>query len=141
MNLPINLAEPDAPQPQCDRVPCHLFAPEVAWPEPLPPVLRNDNPGRAPFYVYPREKCPECPGHCSDAWDCGHRVGSLESRRPDFTIRPLLGHYGVPDSVQAAMLRRPSWRVRLRRIWIDWHEWITATAILLWAAAAFMYRS
>jgi hypothetical protein len=39
--LPITLAEPDAPAPVGDPVPCHLF-----WalpPEPLPPVLRPDS--------------------------------------------------------------------------------------------------
>lgn len=39
--LPIDLVEPDAPAPQGDRVPCHLFMPEVAWSQPLPPVLRT----------------------------------------------------------------------------------------------------
>ena len=36
----IDLVEPDAPAPVGDRVPCHLFMPEVAWPAVLPPVLR-----------------------------------------------------------------------------------------------------
>lgn len=40
-SLPIELVEPDAPAPQGDRVPCHLFMPEVGWPEALPPVLRT----------------------------------------------------------------------------------------------------
>ena len=38
--LPIDLVEPDAPAPKGDRVPCHLFMSEVAWPAVLPPILR-----------------------------------------------------------------------------------------------------
>jgi hypothetical protein len=38
--LPIDLVEPDAPALVGDRVPCHLFMPEVAWPDPVGPVLR-----------------------------------------------------------------------------------------------------
>jgi len=38
--MTIDLVEPDAPAPVGDRVPCHLFMPEVAWPATLPPVLR-----------------------------------------------------------------------------------------------------
>lgn len=37
----IDLAEPDSPAPVGDRVPCHLFMPEVDWPAVLPPVLRT----------------------------------------------------------------------------------------------------
>ena len=40
MTMFIDVAEPDAPAPVGDRVPCHLFMPEVAWPAVLPPVLR-----------------------------------------------------------------------------------------------------
>jgi hypothetical protein len=38
--LPIDLVEPDAPALVGDRVPCHLFMPEVAWPDPVGPVIR-----------------------------------------------------------------------------------------------------
>ena len=39
--LPIDLVEPDAPAPVGDRLPCHLFMPEVAWHAALPPILRT----------------------------------------------------------------------------------------------------
>jgi hypothetical protein len=39
--LRIDLLEPDAPTHVGDRVPCHLFMPEVAWPAPLGPVIRT----------------------------------------------------------------------------------------------------
>jgi len=38
--LPIDLVEPDAPALVGDRVPCHLFMPEVAWSAPVGPVIR-----------------------------------------------------------------------------------------------------
>ena len=40
--MPIDLVEPEEPAPAGDRVPCHLFMPDVAWPRPLGPVLRSD---------------------------------------------------------------------------------------------------
>lgn len=55
--LPIDLVEPDAPAPQGDRLPCHLFMPEVEWPEALPPVLRTP---RRELYLQARE--PWVPG-------------------------------------------------------------------------------
>jgi hypothetical protein len=38
--LPIDLVEPDEPAPVGDRVPCHVFMPEVPWPAPVGPVIR-----------------------------------------------------------------------------------------------------
>lgn len=109
--LPIDLVVPDEPAPVGDRWPCHVF-----WalpPEPLGPVLRPDA-GCVSGLPWIRQ--PD--GHWEPA---------------EFTIRPMLGHFGVPASVQANMLRRPSWRVRLRRIWDDHHEWV-AVAVIISAA-------
>lgn len=39
--FPIDLVEPCPVRVEGDRVPCHLFMPEVAWPAPLPPVVRG----------------------------------------------------------------------------------------------------
>lgn len=39
----IGLVEPHAPAPVGDRVPCHLFMPEVPWRAPLPPVIRSQH--------------------------------------------------------------------------------------------------
>lgn len=36
----ITLLEPDTPAPVGDRVPCHLFMPEVEWPVPPTEVIR-----------------------------------------------------------------------------------------------------
>lgn len=49
---------------------------------------------------------------------------------PPLSIRPLLDHFGVPASVQASMLRRPTLRARMRRIWDEYHEWIAAGVII-----------
>lgn len=38
--FPIDLVEPCPARAEGDRVPCHLFMPEVAWREPLPDVIR-----------------------------------------------------------------------------------------------------
>ena len=39
--LPIDLVEPCPARVEGDRVPCHLFMPDVAWLAPLGPVLRT----------------------------------------------------------------------------------------------------
>lgn len=38
--LPIDLVEPCPARAEGDRVPCHLSMPEVAWPQPVGPVIR-----------------------------------------------------------------------------------------------------
>lgn len=38
--FPIDLVEPCPARIEGDRVPCHLFLPDVAWPAPLGPILR-----------------------------------------------------------------------------------------------------
>jgi hypothetical protein len=40
--LPIDLVEPCTDRHEGDRVPCHLFMPDVVWPRPLGPILRSD---------------------------------------------------------------------------------------------------
>lgn len=118
--LPIHLVEPDEPAPVGDRWPCHVF-----WalpPEPLGPVLRPDA-GRVSGLPWIRQ--PD-----------GHWEPFAPDSPPVLSIRPLLDLYGVPVSAQAAMLRRPSWRARLRRLWDGYHEWIAVAVILLLAAAA-----
>ena len=41
-NPPAALLEPSAGCAAGDRVPCHLFLPDVAWPAPLGPVIRPE---------------------------------------------------------------------------------------------------
>lgn len=98
--LPIDLVESDAPVG--DPWPRHLFMRDVAWPEPLPPVLRADAP-------------PAVMLLCSDGlgW-----TPFTQARFDDWLAAP------IPP-------RRPG---ILRRLWADWHEWIVAGAIILFAA-------
>lgn len=46
--VPVDLMEPHSGRAAGDRVPCHLFMPEVAWPAPVGPVLRADRGGGVP---------------------------------------------------------------------------------------------
>lgn len=41
-NPPAALLEPSSGCSAGDRVPCHLFLPDVAWPAPLGPVIRPE---------------------------------------------------------------------------------------------------
>lgn len=69
--LPIDLVEPCAPAPQGDRVPCHLFMPEVGWPATLGPVLRPERSRQAlwlrapvdPYRVEPASLTAICLRH------------------------------------------------------------------------------
>lgn len=114
--LPIDLAEPDAPAPVGDRVPCHLFWAPPA--EPLPPVLRRD---RAPAV---------------------HRVGVTDPARVLLEVPDGLGLQPFDPARLAAWKAKreaPPRRSWLRRLWDDHHEWITVGAILVLAAAAALW--
>lgn len=92
-HLELVLAEPDAPARAPwlgvpvlgDPYPRHLFAPEVAWHEPLPPVLRPERPynptshavqlGLLPSDCVPSQPvCPPCHGDCRQGRDCPARL-------------------------------------------------------------------
>lgn len=92
---------------------------------------------------------PDEPAPVGDRWPCHVFWAPMTEPlgpvlRPDSTchaprplsIRPLLDHFGVPVSVQASMLRRPTLRARLRRFWDAYHEWIAVAVILAAAATA-----
>lgn len=114
--LLVDVAEPDAPAPVGDRVPCHLFWAPPA--DPLPPVLRRD---RAPVV---------------------HRVGVTDPARVLLEVPDGLGLQPFDPARLAAWQAPPpppprrSW---LRRLWDDHHEWITVGAILVVAAAALLH--
>lgn len=76
--LPIDLVEPDAPEPAGDRLPCHLFADEVDWPTAAEAVLRADKPVPPHSALPPMPSewlgnppaCPPCTGRCHQGRAC-----------------------------------------------------------------------
>ena len=59
-NPPAALLEPSAGCAAGDRVPCHLFLPDVAWPAPLGPVIRPERARHRVFMQRPAEPFVPC---------------------------------------------------------------------------------
>lgn len=133
--LMVDLAEPDAPAPVGDRVPCHLFWALPA--EPLPPVLRRD---RAPAGSLLDALGPWLEADLDAAPPA--TVGVTDPARVLLEVpdgRGLLLFDPARLSAWLTDAPAPSRRSWLRRLWDDHHEWITVGAILVVAAAAALH--
>lgn len=105
--MPVQLVEPDEPAHVGDRAPCHLFAPEVAWPVPPAAVLRADKPT-------PPRVCPPCTGNCHQGRTCpvasaamarhirDANIPSVSERTFWWTVAGIAGGYAL--MIGASML-------------------------------------
>lgn len=133
--LPIDLAEPDAPAPVGDRVPCHLFWAPPA--DPLPPVLRRD---RAPAGSLLDALGPWLEADLDAAPPAA--VGVTDPARVLLEVpdgRGLLPFDPARLSAWLTDAPPPPRRSWLRQVWDDHHEWITVGLILALAAAALLH--
>lgn len=130
-----DLAEPDAPAPVGDRVPCHLFWAPPA--EPLPPVLRRD---RAPAGSLLDALGPWLEADLDAAPPAA--VGVTDPARVLLEVPDGLGLQPFDPARLSAWQAPPpppprrSW---LRQVWDDHHEWIAVGLILALAAAALLH--
>lgn len=133
--LLVDVAEPDAPAPVGDRVPCHLFWAPPA--EPLPPVLRAD---RAPAGSLLDALGPWLEADLDAAPPAA--VGVTDPARVLLEVPDGLGLQPFDPARLAAWQAPPpppprrSW---LRQVWDDHHEWIAVGLILALAAAALLH--